>query len=76
MKLVEMDSHKCKRSNIELSLYSSMWIHQWWLLKRVQTFLSGDFHHPRNLFRKCSTQGIKDPCLITRDELKTDFFCL
>jgi hypothetical protein len=40
----------------------------------VQTFLSGKTHDPHNLFRKCSTRGIKDPPLITRDELKTDFF--
>jgi hypothetical protein len=40
----------------------------------VQTFLSGDTRDPHNLFHECSTQGIKVPCLITRDELKTDFF--
>jgi hypothetical protein len=74
MKLAEMDCHKYKHSNIEWSPYSSVWIHQRWLLKRVQTFLSGDTCDPLNLFCKCSIQGVKDPCLITRDELKTDFF--
>jgi hypothetical protein len=74
MKLAKMDSHKYKRNNIEWSLYSSVWIHQRWHLKWVQTFLSGKTHDPRNLFRECSTRGVKDPCLITRDELKTDFF--
>jgi hypothetical protein len=43
-------------------------------MKWVQTFLSGKTHDSRNLFHKCSTRGIKDPHLITRDELKTDFF--
>jgi hypothetical protein len=74
MKSAEMDSHKYKRSNIEWSPYFSVWIHPRWLLKQVQTFLSGDTRDPRNLFHECSTWGIKDPCLITRDELKTDFF--
>ncbi len=74
MKSAEMDSHKYKRSNIEWSPYSSVWIHQRWLMKWVQTFLSGDTHDPRNPFRECSTQGIKVPHLITRHELKTEFF--
>jgi hypothetical protein len=42
MQLVEMDSHRYKHSNIERSPYSSVWIHQWWLLKQVQTFLSSE----------------------------------
>jgi hypothetical protein len=74
MKLAEMDSHKYKHSKIEWSPYSSMWIHRRRLLKQVQAFFSGDTRDPRNLFRECSTQGVKDPCLIIRDELKTDFF--
>jgi hypothetical protein len=41
MKLAEMDSHKYKRNKIEWSPYSSVWIHQRWLLKQVKTFLSG-----------------------------------
>jgi hypothetical protein len=72
MKLVEMDCHKYKRNNIEWSLYSSVWIHQRWLLKWVQTFLSSKTCDPHNLFCECSTQGMKDPRLINRDELKTD----
>jgi hypothetical protein len=59
MKLAEMYSHKYKHSNIEWSPYSSVWIHRWWLLKQVQTFLSGDTRDPHNLFRECSTRGIK-----------------
>jgi hypothetical protein len=74
MKLAEMDSHKYKRNNIQWSPYSSMWIHQRWLLKRVQTFLSSKTLDLRNIFHECSTRGIKDPRLITRDKLKTDFF--
>ncbi len=74
MKLAEMGSHKYKHNNIEWSPYSSMWIHRRWLLKRVQTFLSGKTCDPCNLFLKCSTRGVKDSRLITRDELKTDFF--
>ncbi len=55
MKSAEMDSHKYKCSNIEWSLYSSVWIHRWWLLKWVQTFLSGKTCDPYNYFRECST---------------------
>ncbi len=55
MKSADMDSHKYKRNNIEWSPYSSVWIHQRWLLKRVQTFLSSKTCDPCNLFRECST---------------------
>ncbi len=54
MKSAEMDSHGYKRSNIEWLPYSSMWIHQWWLLKWVQTLLSSKTHDPCNL-HECST---------------------
>jgi hypothetical protein len=57
MKLVEMDSYKYKLNNIEWSPYSSGWIHQRWLLKRVQTHLSGKTCDPCNLFCECNTKG-------------------
>ncbi len=41
MKSAEKDSHKYKRNNIEWSPYVGVWIHQWWMLAWVQTYLSG-----------------------------------
>jgi hypothetical protein len=60
MKSAERDCHKYKRDNLEWSPLASVWIHRRWLLKRVQTYMSGNTRDPRNLFRECRKRGVKD----------------
>jgi hypothetical protein len=74
MESSEYDCHKYKRMHIKWSPYAGVWHHRQWLLVQVERYLSGKIQDPRNLFRECSRQGVKDPHRITRDELKTEFF--
>jgi len=74
MKSSEQHCHKYKRMHIEWSPYAGVWLHQRWLLVRVERYLSGKTRDPRNLFRECRRQGVKNPRQITQDELKTEFF--
>jgi hypothetical protein len=74
MKVAEKDCHKYKRTDIEQSPYLGVWLHQWWLLTRIQRYLSDKTGDPRNLIRDCRKQGVTDPRLITQDELCLEFF--
>jgi hypothetical protein len=74
MKSSEQNGHKYKRMHIEWSPYAGVWLHQRWLLVRVEQYLSGKTRDTRNLFRECRRRGVKDPRQTTRDELKTEFF--
>jgi hypothetical protein len=49
MKVAEKDCHKYKRTDIEWSPYSGVWLHRWWLLACIQRYLSGKTGDPRNL---------------------------
>ena len=73
MKSAEQGCHKYERNAIEWSWYAGVWILRWWLLSRVLTFMSGKTRDPKNLFCDCRLKGMKDPRLITVDELKTEF---
>ena len=74
MKSSERDCHKYKRDCIEWSPYTKIWWRRRWLLQRVQRFMSGRIRDPRNLFRECRSSGIKDPRVITQDELNAEFY--
>jgi hypothetical protein len=74
MKASEQECHKHVKDNIEFSLYSGEWLHRRWLLARIQQYLQGKTRDPRNLFRECRKQGVKDPQHIMQDELKTEFW--
>ncbi len=74
MKVSEQGCHKHIRNNIEWSPYSGVCLHRRWLLARIQQYLQGKTKDPRNLFRECRKQGVKDPCNITQDKVKTEFW--
>jgi hypothetical protein len=77
MKSAEGNSHKFRRNSFEWSPYAGVWIHQWWLLKRVQAYLAGETKDPCNLFCNCQKRGVKDPRRMTQDGLKAEFLvCL
>jgi hypothetical protein len=73
MKSAEGNSQKFRPNSIERSPYAGVWIHQWWLLKRVQAYLAGETKDPGNLFHDCQKWGVKDPWRMTQDELKAEF---
>jgi hypothetical protein len=74
MKSSERECHKYLRNSIEWSPYASVWLHWRWLLTRVRDYLLGKTRDPRNLFRECEQQGVKDSHSITVDELKMEFY--
>ena len=74
MKSAERESHKIKRSIIEWSPYTRVWVRRRWLLQRVRKFMAGDIRDPRNLFRECHSRGVKDPHQIRHDELSAEFY--
>jgi hypothetical protein len=65
MKASEQGCHKHVRDNIEWYPYSGVWLHRQWLLARIQQYWQGKTRDPRNLFRECRKQGVKDPRHIT-----------
>jgi hypothetical protein len=74
MKSSKQNCHKYKMMHIEWSPYAGVWLHQRWLLVWVERYLSGKTQDTRNLFQECRRWEVKDPRMITRDELKTEFF--
>ena len=46
-----------------------MWLTRQWILGCLDHFLNGKVLKPRNLFRDCRKNGIKDPRDMTRDDL-------
>ena len=74
MKLAARDCHKYKRDSIEWSPYTKIWWRRRWLFQQVHWFMEGKTRDPRNLFQDCRTKGIKDPRLLSQDELTAEFY--
>jgi hypothetical protein len=74
MKSSEHSCHKYTRDNIDWSPQTGVWIYWRWLLACVQNFLAGKTRDPRNLFKACKKRGVTDPCQITHNKLKTEFY--
>ena len=69
MKSSKKGCHKYREDHIKWTPLAGVWIHQRWLLIRVQAYPTGKTRDPRKLFTACRKRGVKDPHLITEDEL-------
>jgi hypothetical protein len=74
MKSSKQTCHKFIQANIEWSPQAGVWIHRRWLLAHVQNYLAGKTRDPRNLFKACKKRGVTNPCQITHNKLRTEFF--
>ena len=74
MRSAEKHCNQRRGKQLDWSPEVGVWLSRRWLLKRIQKWMDGKTRDPRNLFRSCRNQKLKDPREMTPHELAVEMW--